>query len=70
MTNEDALAQGGNLSIPRHVKKAPASKSDMDTASLDATWAAFDEGGREFWTEMDSFVERLDGIVAEETSDA
>jgi len=63
VTNEDTLAQGGNLSIPRYVKKAPRSKSDGDSQSLSDAWTAFEYEGREFWTEMDSLVEMLDGVV-------
>jgi type I restriction enzyme M protein len=33
-------------------------------------WAAFDEDGREFWTQMDALVDMLDGVVAEEVNDA
>ena len=48
VTNKEVLAQGGNLSIPRHVKKAPATKTAGDAQRLDVAWAAFEEDGREF----------------------
>ena len=70
VTNEDVLVQGGNLSIPRHVAKAPKSESNGDTQSLVAAWTSLEETGREFWPEMDSLVEMLDGVVAEEAGDA
>ena len=37
---------------------------------LPATWANFESDGRSFWMEMDSLVEMLDGVVAEEANDA
>ena len=69
-TNEDTLAQGGNLSIPRYVKKVPRSTSGSDSESLSVAWTSFEEEGREFRTGMDSLVEMLDGVVAEEIGDA
>ena len=41
-----------------------------DAGSLQRRWAAFDADGREFWTEMDALVDMLDGVVAEEATDA
>ena len=70
MTHKEVLAQGGNLSIPRHVKKALATTTAGDARRLDVSWAVFEEDGREFWTEMDSLVKMLDGIGAEEAGDA
>ncbi len=69
ITNEETLAQSGNLSIPRHVKKAPNPKSEGSTQSLSDAWLSFEDEGSEFWTKMDSLVELLDGVVAEEASD-
>jgi type I restriction enzyme M protein len=70
VTNEETLAQSGNLSIPRYVKKAPKSESADETQSLSNAWISFEDEGREFWTEMDSLAELLDGVAAEEASDA
>jgi len=70
VTNEDTLAQGGNLSVPRYVKKAKKAKGTDDSQSLSDTWTLFEDDGRDFWTEMDSLVEMLDGVMAEEASDA
>jgi len=67
---EDVLANGGNLSIARHVKKVRPAMAEGNGTSLAATWAAFDEQGREFWTQMDALVDMLDGVVAEEADDA
>ena len=69
-TNEETLAQSGNLSIPRYVKKAPKSESVGDIQSLPNAWIAFEDAGRESWAQMDALVELLDGVVAEEASDA
>ena len=38
--------------------------------SLAATWAAFDEDGREFWSGMDALVDMLDGLTPAEDADA
>ena len=70
VTNEDVLAQGGNLSIPRYVKTASNSEFSGDKQNLSDAWAAFEKEGREFWTAMDSLVEMLDNIVAKEAGDA
>ena len=69
VTNEETLSQSGNLSIPRHVKKAPKSKYAGSAQSLSDAWTSFEDEGRGFWTEMESLVELLDSVVAEEASD-
>ncbi len=69
VTTEEVLTQGGNLSIPRHVKKSVANKTVENARSLDVSWAAFEQDGREFWTEMDSLVEMLEGVVVKKASD-
>jgi len=70
VTNEETLAQGSNLSIPRYVKKATKSGSAGEIQNLSTAWVLFEDEGRGFWTEMDLLVELLDGVVAEEASDA
>jgi type I restriction enzyme M protein len=70
VTNEDTLAQGGNLSVPRYVKKAPRSVDADKCQSINDTWASFEDHSRDFWREMDSLVQMLDAAVAEEASDA
>ncbi|MCG2795240.1 MAG: type I restriction-modification system subunit M [Actinomycetia bacterium] len=65
-TTDEVLAKGGNLSIPRYVKKKSAAKNGEDSRDLATAWAAFEKDGREFWTDMDALVEMLDGVVAEE----
>lgn len=67
---EDVLAKGGSLSIPLYVKKPKPKIAAGEETTLAAAWAEFDEGSREFWTQMDALVEMLDGVVAEEVRDA
>jgi type I restriction enzyme M protein len=69
VTNKNILAEGGNLSIPRYVKKETKTKPTGDTQSLSAAWTTFEEEGCEFWTGMDSLVEMLDGVVDGEVGD-
>ena len=67
---DEVLAKDGSLSIPLYVKKPKQKIAPDDEAKLAETWSAFDEGGREFWTQMDALVDMLDGVVAEELNDA
>jgi type I restriction enzyme M protein len=67
-TTDEVLAKDGDLSIPKYVEKVKlSSEGSLD---LPSTWANFESDGRSFWTEMDSLVEMLDGVVAEEANDA
>jgi type I restriction enzyme M protein len=65
----DVLAADGNLSIARYVKRPKAAVAGGG-ATLAATWAAFDEDGRDFWTGMDALVDMLDGLTPAEDADA
>ncbi|MBP0440187.1 type I restriction-modification system subunit M [Tianweitania sediminis] len=65
----DVLAADGNLSIARYVKRPKAAVAGGG-ATLAATWAAFDEEGREFWTGMNALVDMLDGLTPAEDADA
>ena len=67
-TTDYVLAKDGDLSIPKYVEKVKSSTEG--SLDLPATWANFESDGRSFWTEMDSLVEMLDGVVAEEANDA
>jgi len=67
---EDVLAKDGSLSIPRYVKKPKSQIQPGEETTLTEAWAAFDEGGRQFWTQMDALVDMLDGVAAEEVNDA
>lgn len=64
------LANDGNLSIPRYVEKVGAAAGEPNGTSLAATWATFEEQGREFWNQMDALVDMLDGVVTGEADDA
>lgn len=63
----DVLAAGGNLSIARYVKRP---KMAAEGATLMATWAIYDEEGRDFWTGMDALVDLLDGLTPAEKANA
>lgn len=67
---EDVLAKDGSLSIPLYVKKPRPQVAPGEVPTLAAAWTEFDEGGRDFWTQMDALVDMLDGVVAEEANDA
>jgi type I restriction enzyme M protein len=71
-TIEEILEKNGNLSIPRYVR--PVGNGNGNVAGngqdLRKGWTAFETSGREFWEQMDELVDMLDGIVAEEVSDA
>lgn len=68
-TTDAVLANGGNLSIARYVKKVRPATVEGNGTGLAATWAEFDEQGREFWSQMDALVDMLDGVVAEGADD-
>lgn len=65
----DVLAAEANLSIARYVKR-PNTAVAGGKATVAATWAAFDETGREFWLDMDVLVDMLDGLTPAEDADA
>jgi type I restriction enzyme M protein len=69
-TTDAVLANGGNLSIARYVKKVRPATVEGNGTSLAATWTEFDEQGREFWSQMDALVDTLDGVVAEGADNA
>lgn len=63
----DVLATEGNLSIARYVKRPQAAGRG---ATLAASWAIFDDEGRDFWKGMDALLDMLDGIAPSEDADA
>ena len=65
-TTDAVLAKGGNLSIARYVKKARPGMDQGGGSSLAVMWLAYEEEGREFWTQMDTLVEVLNSVVAED----
>lgn len=64
------LENGGSLSIPLYVKKQTPALSGGNKVSLVQTWSAFEEKGREFWTQLAALDEALDTLVAGEAADA
>ncbi len=69
VTVEDVLAKDANLSIPRYVRPADAEALTNGDGDLKEAWAAFDAGDREFWQQVDTIVEMLDGAVSEGPAD-
>jgi type I restriction enzyme M protein len=65
----DVLAAESNLSIARYVKRLKVAVAGGG-ATLAATWARFDEDGREFWTGMDALIDMLDDLTPAEDADA
>ena len=58
-------ANGANLSIPMYVKKASAAINGAEqSATLPEAWAQWQTDVCEFWKQMDSLEETLDGLVA------
>ena len=70
VTNEETLAQGGNLSIPRYVKRAPKPKSARGDQNLSSAWMSFEDDGSKFWKNMNSLVDMLESAAAKESTDA
>ena len=66
---EELLAKDGDLSIPKYVEKVTSDGDRKSSQDLTAVWASSEDHGHNFWTKMDSFVEVLDGVVAEEAND-
>ena len=68
VTRDELSANGFSLSIPLYVKRSTA---DADTGpdntprSLQASWAAWEGSGREFWLQMDALVDLLDGLAGD-----
>ncbi len=58
------------MSTPLYVKKTSVGTNGEDAQNLATAWSSFEQDGRAFWTEMDALVQMLDGVVAEEASDA
>ena len=65
-SNEDVLANDGNLSIPRYVQRVSGADADTQIGgSLPEVWADFDAGSAAFWREMDDAVAMVERIVRE-----
>ena len=69
-TIAEVLQKDGNLSIPRYVRPIGNGASNGSDQDFKSTWAAFDASGREFWPKVDALMDMLDGVIAEESTDA
>jgi type I restriction enzyme M protein len=61
-STDAVLANGGSLSIPRFVKIPRHRVAKSKDSGLAAAWSAFDERGRDFWSDMNTLVDMLDNI--------
>ena len=60
----EIAANSANHSIPMYVMRAsaPTTGTAGPAASLQAVWAEWQTGGRDFWRQMGALVETLDGL--------
>ena len=69
-SNDDVLANDGNLSIARYVRRIADADTDTQIGGdLREAWTDFDAGSAAFWREMDDAVAMVERIVAESRSD-
>lgn len=68
-TREDIAAQGYSLSIPLYVKRSTAAVAEGEGLSLREAWEAWEVSGREFWQQMDTVVDMLDGLMSDEAAE-
>ncbi len=69
-TTEEILAQGGDLTVHHYVTRKQVVSHNSNGETFAEAWKRFDDDGREFWTGMNTLVETLDEVVAEEAGDA
>ena len=69
-TTQEVLNKDGDLSIPQYVEKERSARHVDDSQDLFSAWSSFEQEGRTFWNEMDSLVEMLDSVVADESGNA
>ena len=71
-TLDELAAQSYSLSIPLYVKRKSATATTTGDSGAPPTlreaWAAWEESGRTFWTQMDAVVDMLDGLVTDNDS--
>lgn len=65
VTLDEVAAQNYSLSIPLYVKRTDNGNGSTidDHRGLPELWAAWEQGGREFWQQMDELVVTLDGLI-------
>ena len=65
-TDEQVLANDGNLSIRRYVRPLSVPVAEDDASDLRQAWTDFDAGSSEFWRQMDDVGEMLDRVATDE----
>ena len=68
-SNDDLLANDGNLSILRYVRRTVADTDTRIERDLREAWTDFDAGSAAFWREMDEAVAMVERAAAESLSD-
>lgn len=65
----EITANNGNLSIPLYIKRRISASSSngqvQEPETLEIAWEQWQTSGRNFWLQMDSLVETLDGLADE-----
>ena len=69
-SNEEVIAKGSDLSIPKYVEKVTSDGDGNGSMDLPKSWASFEGDAHAFWTQMESLVKVLDGVVAKEANGA
>ncbi len=67
-TLKEVAAQDYSLSIPLYVRRATPIKQTQENKTLAQVWDDWEQSGRDFWQQMDSVVDMLDGLVLREGS--
>jgi type I restriction enzyme M protein len=68
-TLEEVAAHGFSFSMPLYLKRTAGTSDDTEARqqpTLRDAWNAWEQSGRAFWTEIDSAVDMLDGLVGDE----
>ena len=69
-SNDDVLANDGNLSILRYVQRSTDADAGTQTGGdLRQAWTDFDAGSEAFWSEMEDVVAMVERIAAENRAD-
>lgn len=63
-TTEQIGGQDYSLSIPLYVKRKTDSATAETASSPADAWGTWESSGREFWSEMDTMLETLDGLTS------
>ena len=66
-TLDEVAANDGNLNISLYVRRVSAGSVEGEGRSLMEVWNEWEQSGQEFWQEMDTLVEMLDDLGAEES---